>query len=224
MTEEEKAEMEKMDKDLKGANKTTVDATPVPTPTPTPGIVHPEQTTSEPPKDHPASPTHATSPLTQDGPSAEHAGETTEKVKTEKDSEHSKSVPEPNAHDHTEGTPAPQTHVSTPGTSSPGGSTLPKDPSKRRAKLTPEQKQKLEAISDEREKAMEKRVEDLTVKLKERLRPFVHAQNPGEKDDPETKAWEEKMRREAEDLKLESFGVEVRGTALLDKNHDLPGI
>lgn len=37
----------------------------------------------------------------------------------------------------------------------------------------------------------------------------MHAENPGGKDDPETKAWEDKMKREAEDLKLESFGVEV---------------
>ena len=43
----------------------------------------------------------------------------------------------------------------------------------------------------------------------QRLRPFVEAEHPGAKDDPETKAWEEKMHREADDLKLESFGVEV---------------
>jgi hypothetical protein len=45
--------------------------------------------------------------------------------------------------------------------------------------------------------------------LMQRLRPFVEAENPGSPNDPETKAWEEKMKREADDLKLESFGVEV---------------
>ncbi|KAG9052225.1 hypothetical protein FS842_010295 [Serendipita sp. 407] len=71
---------------------------------------------------------------------------------------------------------------------------------------------KIDAIGEERDKAMEKRIDDLTTKLKERLRPFVEAETPGGKDDPETRAWEEKMRREAEDLKLESFGVELLHT------------
>lgn len=57
---------------------------------------------------------------------------------------------------------------------------------------------------------MEARVADLTTKMIERLRPFVEAKNPGGVGDPETAAFEAKMRREAEDLKLESFGVEVR--------------
>jgi hypothetical protein len=48
--------------------------------------------------------------------------------------------------------------------------------------------------------------------LMQRLRPFVEAENPGSPNDPETKAWEEKMKREADDLKLESFGVEVCAT------------
>jgi len=56
---------------------------------------------------------------------------------------------------------------------------------------------------------MEARVAMLSAKMIERLRPFVEAKHPGEKDDPETAAYEEKMKREAEDLKLESFGVEV---------------
>ena len=57
---------------------------------------------------------------------------------------------------------------------------------------------------------MEERVATLTAKMIERLRPFVEAKDPGGKDDQETKAFEQKMMREAEDLKLESFGVEVR--------------
>jgi hypothetical protein len=77
--------------------------------------------------------------------------------------------------------------------------------------MTPEQRKKLEEIQIERRKAMDERVATLTTQLVERLRPYVEAKRPGEKDDPETIAFEAKMRREADDLKLESFGVEVRG-------------
>jgi len=52
----------------------------------------------------------------------------------------------------------------------------------------------------------------LTTKMMERVRPFVEAKHPGDKDDPETMAFETRMKREAEDLKLESFGVELLHT------------
>jgi len=81
---------------------------------------------------------------------------------------------------------------------------------KKRPKLTPEQRKKLEEMEEQRRKAMEERVETLTKQLIERLRPFVDAKHPGDRNDPETLAFEDKMRREAEDMKLESFGVEVR--------------
>jgi hypothetical protein len=81
--------------------------------------------------------------------------------------------------------------------------------SKKRSKLTPEQKKKLQELEEERKKALEERVKILTTKLLERLRPFVEAKHPGEKDDPETRIFQDKIRLEAEDLKLESFGVEV---------------
>ncbi|KAF7370572.1 J domain-containing protein [Mycena sanguinolenta] len=80
---------------------------------------------------------------------------------------------------------------------------------KRNNKMTPEQKEKLREQEKERQRVMEARVAMLTEKMIERLRPFVEAKNPGDKDDPETIAFENKMRREAEDLKLESFGVEL---------------
>ncbi|CAO1638404.1 unnamed protein product [Sympodiomycopsis kandeliae] len=76
-------------------------------------------------------------------------------------------------------------------------------------KLTAEQREKLEALEKEKEAAEEKRIKDLTEKLKDRIRPFVNAKNPGDKDDSETQLFEKKMRQEAEDLKLESFGVEL---------------
>jgi hypothetical protein len=84
--------------------------------------------------------------------------------------------------------------------------------SKKRTKLTPEQREKLAAHDRERKRALEARVRMLTDKLIERLRPFVNAKDPGAQGDPETAAWEAKMRREAEDLKVESFGVEILHT------------
>ncbi|KAG0709308.1 X-domain of DnaJ-containing-domain-containing protein [Suillus ampliporus] len=117
-------------------------------------------------------------------------------------------------------------HVSTPGPSSPVdntskrqsilGSPTPsnggkegKEKEKKRNKLSPEQRKKLQEIEEERKRSMDERVKMLTAKLLERLRPFVDAKVPGDKDDPETKAFEARMRLEADDLKLESFGVEL---------------
>jgi X-domain of DnaJ-containing len=101
-------------------------------------------------------------------------------------------------------TPSPPTPVST----SPS-STTPPPHSKKRPKLTPEQRAKLEAHEKERKQALEARVRMLTEKLVERLRPFVDAKSPGGAGDEETAAWEARMRREADDLKFESFGVEL---------------
>ncbi|KAF7795016.1 hypothetical protein EIP86_006160 [Pleurotus ostreatoroseus] len=83
---------------------------------------------------------------------------------------------------------------------------------KRKSKMTPEQKKKLQELEEERRKNMEERIDTLTKKLVDRLRPFVEAKHPGAKDDPETKSFEEKIKREADDLKLESFGVELLHT------------
>ncbi|KAG2364080.1 X-domain of DnaJ-containing-domain-containing protein [Suillus spraguei] len=84
-----------------------------------------------------------------------------------------------------------------------------KEKDKKRNRLTPEQKKKLQDLDEERKRSMDERVKTLTAKLIERLRPFVDAKAPGDKEDPETKAFESRMRLEADDLKLESFGVEV---------------
>src|SRR6266852_376789 len=103
-----------------------------------------------------------------------------------------------------EDTPSPPTSVSTSPAPPP---THPH--SKKRSKLTPEQRAKLEAHERERKRALEARVRMLTEKLVERLRPFVEAKIPGGAGDEETAAWEARIRREADDLKLESFGVEL---------------
>lgn len=84
-----------------------------------------------------------------------------------------------------------------------------KEKDKKRNRLTPEQKKKLQDLDEERKRSMDERVKTLTAKLIERLRPFVDAKAPGDKEDPETKAFESRMRLEADDLKLESFGVEL---------------
>jgi hypothetical protein len=63
--------------------------------------------------------------------------------------------------------------------------------------------------AEERRKAMKERVKNLAQKLVERLRPYIEAKEPGGLNDPETKAWLAKIGKEAEDLKLESFGVEL---------------
>lgn len=92
-----------------------------------------------------------------------------------------------------------------------------KEAARKRNKVTLEQREKLREQEKERRKVMEARVSMLTSKMIERLRPFVEAKNPGDKEDPETVAFESKMKREAEDLKLESFGVEVRNICFADR-------
>jgi hypothetical protein len=81
-----------------------------------------------------------------------------------------------------------------------------------KAKLTPEQKAKLEALEQENQQRRDTRIKDLTTKLLTRIRPYVDAKHPGDPNDPETKAFEARIRTEAEDLKLESFGVELLHT------------
>jgi len=75
-----------------------------------------------------------------------------------------------------------------------------------------EQREKSRELEKARRKAMEERVAMLTKKMIERLRPFVEAKDPGGNDDLESAAFAEKMKREVEDLKLESFGVELLHT------------
>ncbi|KAK0446832.1 DnaJ domain-containing protein [Armillaria borealis] len=87
-----------------------------------------------------------------------------------------------------------------------------KEAAARKKRIAAEHREKWREQEKERRKAMEERVTSLTTKLIERLRPFVEAKNPGDKDDPETQAFEAKFKREAEDLKLESFGVELLHT------------
>lgn len=104
--------------------------------------------------------------------------------------------------------------ATTPIGAAPGSSLASIEAEKERErKRRAEQREKLREHEDQRRKVMQERVADLTRKLIERLRPFVEAKDPGGKDDPETRAFEVRMKKEADDLKLESFGVEVRGSS-----------
>lgn len=91
-----------------------------------------------------------------------------------------------------------------PGGNAGSGASTPTGRSGKKPKLTPEQRAELEKLDRERRAALETRVHALTDKLLERLRPFVDHTEAGE-----LAAFEARIRREAEDLKLESFGVEV---------------
>jgi X-domain of DnaJ-containing len=55
-------------------------------------------------------------------------------------------------------------------------------------------------------------VAPLTAKLIKRLRPYVEAKHTGEEDVHATVAFVNMIKREAEDLKKESFGAEVSGS------------
>lgn len=79
-------------------------------------------------------------------------------------------------------------------------------------KMTPEQKAEMEKYEEQRRVEQHERVVALTKTLKDRLRPFVDAnQSPtgGEGARAEVERWEKMIRTEAEDLKLESFGIEL---------------
>jgi hypothetical protein len=103
------------------------------------------------------------------------------------------------------------------GSSTPSSTTLSSDPSaaakkgKKGAKpeLTDEQRAKLQEMETAKEAARVERIKTLEKKLLDRIRPFVEAKNPGDKADEETKRFEQAQRLEADDLKLESFGIEV---------------
>jgi len=115
-------------------------------------------------------------------------------------------------------TPTPTTGTSSPATvSAPTTttSTSPEDLAAQKAALRERQRQqreKMRAQDEERRREMKERVKTLTAKLIERLRPYVEAKNPGDPNDPETVSWMKKIGKEAEDLKLESFGVELLQT------------
>ncbi|KAH9821848.1 X-domain of DnaJ-containing-domain-containing protein [Melampsora americana] len=96
------------------------------------------------------------------------------------------------------------------GSSQPPSTSAPATPVvKPTLKQTPEQRAEAEKYERQRKEDTANRVTDLTKRLLERIRPFVEAKRPGESGDPETERFAQSIKTEAEDLKLESFGVEL---------------
>jgi hypothetical protein len=101
---------------------------------------------------------------------------------------------------------------STPPSATPAAAattTTPAPAAKPSLKQTPEQRAEAEKYEKQRKEDTINRVNELTKKLLERIRPLVEAAKPGEKGDPETDRFTQGIKMEAEDLKLESFGVEL---------------
>lgn len=99
---------------------------------------------------------------------------------------------------------------STVGAHEPGATTPPTTgKSQKGDKLTEEQRAQLNKMSDERVKEREERISTLAKKLVDRCRAFENASKPGDADDIETRNFEKRLREEAEDMKAQSFGVEL---------------
>ncbi|GAA5827531.1 hypothetical protein JCM11251_003850 [Rhodosporidiobolus azoricus] len=107
-----------------------------------------------------------------------------------------------------EGIPPPTQHPSKSTSPSPA-SPHPHTHAGKPPKLTPEQKQKAYEAERASWEEKRKRVETLAAKLRDRVRPFVEATNPGMEGDAETKRFQERMQEEVRDLAMESFGVEL---------------
>jgi len=76
---------------------------------------------------------------------------------------------------------------------------------KKKGGLTKEQREKLEAYERERRKQREERVDTLAKKLVDRISVWTET----EKGPEVTHAFQEKTRLEAENLKMESFGIDI---------------
>ncbi|KIX93838.1 uncharacterized protein Z520_10463 [Fonsecaea multimorphosa CBS 102226] len=76
---------------------------------------------------------------------------------------------------------------------------------KKRGGLTKEQREKLEAYERERRRLREERVETLAKKLIDRISVWTET----DKGPEVTHAFQEKIRLEVENLKMESFGIEI---------------
>lgn len=99
--------------------------------------------------------------------------------------------------------------TSTPTTSHSNSKMMEKERLRQQQKLSAEQRKKMDELAEERRKNEIERVQQLTNKLKDRVRPFVTATNPGDTAADEYKRWEQKIREEVEDLKGQSFGYEL---------------
>lgn len=76
-------------------------------------------------------------------------------------------------------------------------------------RMTPEQRQKMELYELKKQEEKRERLRMLITTLRDRIRPVVEASNPGDAEDPETKRYVARIKEEAHDLAMESFGVEL---------------
>ncbi|CAN6630646.1 dnaJ-like protein 1 [Trichomonascus vanleenenianus] len=76
---------------------------------------------------------------------------------------------------------------------------------KEKEKMTKEQREEMEKFEQERREAREERVSVLVKKLIDKVSVWTET----DKDPEVTKSFQEKMRLEAENLKMESFGIEL---------------
>jgi len=113
---------------------------------------------------------------------------------------------------HSSTPPPPMTGTSADKQADVGEAARKNEKKNAKARMTAEQREKLAALDAEKEKAREARINTLAKELTTYIRPFVDAKHPGEASDAETVAFEKKTRVEAEDLKFESFGVELLHT------------
>jgi len=83
-----------------------------------------------------------------------------------------------------------------------GSTSAASKPAAKPGKLTPEQRKQLAELDELKAKERAERVTMLVRELLDRVRPFVHATRPGDPSDPETQAFEKRIKLEAEDLKV----------------------
>ncbi|OAR00296.1 hypothetical protein LLEC1_03792 [Akanthomyces lecanii] len=76
---------------------------------------------------------------------------------------------------------------------------------KKKSGLSKEQREQLAAFEKERARVRQERVDNLVQKLQDRVSVWTET----DKGDDVTKAFQEKMRLEVENLKMESFGIDI---------------
>lgn len=89
---------------------------------------------------------------------------------------------------------------------------------KKKAKLTPEQREKLQQFSEESRLKKEKRIEDLTRNLQEKISQYQVSSGNADA----LRNFQSKLRTEFEDLKVESFGIQLLhliGKAYVEQAH-----
>lgn len=89
---------------------------------------------------------------------------------------------------------------------------------KKKAKLTPEQREKLHQFSEESRLKKEKRIEDLTRNLQEKINQYQVSSGNADA----LRSFQSKLRTEFEDLKVESFGIQLLhliGKAYVEQAH-----